>query len=149
MINWKTANDAAKWIPALNAAETKYGIPPNLLARQAFQESSFLPEVISGHEESSAGCRGILQLNPKYFPYAGRNTYDDIDTGAQFMLSLYARFKDWQLALAAYNWGPGAVHHWIECGGHLPIETSKYVTQICADVPVPGSIIGGANVRIN
>ena len=142
-----TANDAALWIPALNAAEAQYGIPHNLLARVAFEESSFLPEIISGAERSSANCVGIMQLNPVYYPNAGQSPDNDIETAAKLLKSLYDRFGDWQVAVAAYNWGGGNVHHEFVAAADtyiladMPAETQNYVRQIVGDVPVPGALV--------
>jgi len=145
-MNWMTANDAAQWIPALNAAELRYGIPHNLLARLAFEECSFLPDIISGAEKSSADCVGIMQLNHVYYPNAGQDPVADIATGGGLLLSLYNRFNDWQVALAGYNWGGGNVHRqYVEDGAYVlanyPQETKKYVTEIVRDVPVTGSLV--------
>lgn len=145
--NWMTANDAAIWLPALNAAEVQYGIPHNLLARIAFEESSFLPEIINGTERSSANCVGIMQLNPVYYPNAGQSPDNDIETAAKLLSSLYARFGDWQVAIAAYNWGGGNVHHEYVAAADtyvlqdMPLETQRYVKAVVFDVPVPGALV--------
>jgi len=83
-----------------------------------------------------------MQLLPQFFPGAGIDGARDIDTAAVYMRSLWKRFgRDWQLALAAYNWGPGAVSHWQKGAGvfaQMPAETRKYVLDIVTDVPVEG-----------
>jgi soluble lytic murein transglycosylase-like protein len=145
--DWLKANDGPLWVPALNAAEVVSQIPHNLLARIAYEESSFLPEVIDGSEVSPAGCIGIMQLNPKYFPNAGISPDADIEDAAQLLESLYVRFNDWQVAIAAYNWGGGNVHHEYAVNADhyiladMPGETQRYVKQVCADVPVPGVLL--------
>jgi hypothetical protein len=66
---------------------------------------------------------------------------------AGLLTSLYRRFNDWQVALAAYNWGGGNEHHaWVAHGDtydltDCPPETQRYVRAIIADVPVPGALI--------
>jgi membrane-bound lytic murein transglycosylase D len=145
--NWRTAHDAPIWVPVANATEDRYGIPRDLLARLLFEESSYLPEVVSGTEASTAGCLGIAQLNPVYYPNAGKDPRADIDTAGSLLSSLYGRFADWQVALAAYNWGGGNVHRDYTKDNDTyvltdyPQETVKYVTEIVSDVPVPGSLI--------
>jgi soluble lytic murein transglycosylase-like protein len=147
MIDWKSQGDGPKWVPVLNATEDKYAIPTDLLARVAYQESRFREDIISGATTSSAGCVGIMQLNPEYFPDAGKDPKADINSAGQLLQSLYGRFNDWQVALAAYNWGGGNEHHqWMADGrkyllADCPPETQAYVTQIIADVPVPGSLL--------
>jgi soluble lytic murein transglycosylase-like protein len=137
---------AGPYLKLLNDAEEHYGIPTNLLVRIAYQESSFRPDVISGLVRSSAGCVGIMQLNPMYFPNAGKSTALDISNAAQLLANLHARFRDWQLAVAAYNWGGGDLHHAIAVDGgvtldDLPAETAAYVRAIFTDVPITGVLM--------
>ena len=142
-MDWLTA--AQPYLSLINGAEDHYGIPHNLLVRIAFEESSFLPEVINGTEKSSAGCVGMFQLNPVYFPNAGKSIAVDASTAATLLANLYQRFRDWQVAVAAYNWGGGNVHHEIVMDGptlaDMPEETQKYVTEIFRDVPIPGVLV--------
>ena len=136
MSRWDSSAGAEHWIPFLNAAEVKYGIPHNLLARQCAKESSFNPAA-----RNPSGAIGLMQLLPQYFPGAGLDPVKDISTAAVYLASLYRRFKDWQLALAAYDWGPGDLSKWQKSQGTfatLPKETRDYVTEIIADVPVEG-----------
>ena len=148
--NWMSAEDASKWIPVANDIEQKYGIPENLLARLLYQESHYRADIISGVTKSSAGAVGIAQLLPRFFPGAGADPAQDIDTAGNYLSHLFNRFHDWQIALAAYNWGPGNVMKALVANpptmliAALPQETRNYVTQICSDVPESGSIIPGA-----
>src|SRR5580698_3072077 len=73
MSNWKTraqfnAGDPlyGQLMAMLNQAEATYGIPTDLLARQAFEESSFSPSVIYGGP-NSAGAVGLMQLEPQFY----------------------------------------------------------------------------------
>lgn len=64
------------------------------------------------------------------------------DAACKYLTSLYNMFGDWQLALAAYNSGPGTVRKAIRRSGnkrtfweiynHLPRETRAYVPQFIA-----------------
>lgn len=144
---WKNAGQAQVYLAALNSAELEYRIPTDLLARIAYQESSFRPDVISGAVKSSAGCVGLMQLNPVYFPEAGHSAIDDITSAAKLLVSLFARFNDWQVSLAAYNWGGGNVHHEYAVDADryvladMPIQTQNYVRQVFADVPLQGALL--------
>jgi len=136
----------AQYLPLINGTENAFGIPINLLARVAYQECSWRPEVINCTVKSSAGAVGMFQLMPKYFPNAGASIAADCRSAAQLLASLYKRFGDWQIALAAYNWGQGDVHHEIVTEGaptlaDMPSETQNYVRDIVADVFVPGTLI--------
>ena len=62
---------------------------------------------------------------------------------AQYLKYLHDRFKDWRLALAAYNAGEGTVqklldryktHSYDDIAQHLPAETQMYVPRVEAVV---------------
>lgn len=139
-MSWQ--DGGAAYIPSLNAAEVTYGIPANLLARMAYEECSWRAEVISGEIKSPAGAVGMMQLMPEYFPGAGVSWKTDILTAAHYVTSLYKQFNDWQLAVASYNWGPGNVVKYLADDSiEMPNETTHYVAQIFADVPVSGALV--------
>ena len=64
---WKNVGEGPQWIPALNAAEVQYGLPTDLLARIAYQESHFRTDIITGATPSPAGALGLMQMMPQYF----------------------------------------------------------------------------------
>jgi peptidoglycan DL-endopeptidase CwlO len=140
LVDWKNAGAGPTWVPVLNQVEGQYGLPADLLARMAYQESSFRESVIRGTTASTAGALGILQLEPAYFssvrvpkPFTDADVRAQIGQAAQQMQSLYSQFGDWSLALAAYNAGAGNVEKY---GGIPPFtETQNYVADITADVP--------------
>lgn len=131
--DWKTKPNASKYLGLLAAAERKYGIPTDLLARQAYQESRWREDIVSGAYPSSAGALGLMQIIPKFHPKAEPlNVPAAIDYAAREMVRLYKKFGRWQLALAAYNAGEGNVAKY---GGVPPFgETQNYVAQIARDV---------------
>jgi soluble lytic murein transglycosylase-like protein len=127
-----------KYLPILYAAEDKYGIPRDLLARLAYQESRFREDIISGATVSPAGALGIMQIVPRFHPNADPlNVPAAIDYAARFLSQLHKQFGTWKLALAAYNAGPGNVTKY---GNTVPpfTETQNYVSQILADVNTSG-----------
>ena len=138
---WKSAGSGPEWVPVLNATEQQFGIPTDLLARVAYQESRFREDVIRGTKASDAGALGMMQMMPQYFstvnvptPYTDQDVSAQITQAAQNLLSLYNQFGSWPLALAGYNAGAGAVRKY---GGIPPFtQTQNYVAQITADVPV-------------
>jgi soluble lytic murein transglycosylase-like protein len=146
---WQTSANAQKWAPVLAAAEQAYGLPANLLARQAYTESAYDQSIIDGTRASPAGALGILQLEPQYFdtvrrptPFSDQDTTDQVNQAAAQMAALYAQLlplaqstgaNPWALALAGYDAGAGAVRKY---GGIPPFtETQNYVSGILADVP--------------
>jgi soluble lytic murein transglycosylase-like protein len=153
-MNWQSVEAGPAWMPVLNAVEVNESLPADLLARIAFQESSFRPGVIDGTVPSDAGALGIMQLMPQFFdsvkapiPFGPVDTRAQISQSAQLLASLYERFKDWQVAVAAYNWGGGSVHHqWVTDSStyilaDMPTQTQNYVKQVFADVPLPGALL--------
>lgn len=148
MTSWRTTGGGPTWIPLINVAEVKYGIPHDLLARQLFEECHWRNDIIDCTTRSTAGAVGIAQLLPEYFDTptykVGTNPHRDIYIAGNYLQSLYGNptlLKDWQLALAAYDRGPTAIKRWLKADGKfedLPKETRDYVSQIVADVPVEG-----------
>lgn len=137
LVYWKRSANAAKFLPALNAAEDAYDIPRDLLARVAYQESRFRDDVISGKTVSGAGAQGIMQIVPRWHPNVNPlDPYAAINYAAGFLASLKKQFGSWRLALAAYNWGAGNLSKNLNTPGTWPQETLDYVSQIVKDVPV-------------
>lgn len=133
ILPWKHVKNAEKYLPLLRATEIKYGIPEDLLARMAYQESHFLDDVVSGKRASSAGALGIMQLVPKWHPNVDPlNVPAAIDYAGKFVRDLYSRLGSWHLAVAAYNAGEGNVRKY---NGVPPFkETENYVDDIFTDL---------------
>ncbi len=112
-------------------ATAELGIDPRLVAAVAWAESGFDPDVVSCERASAAGALGIMQFMPGTARGMGIDPCDPaeaIPAGARYLLTQYERFGSWELALAAYNAGPGAVEQY---GGIPPYpETQKYVPKI-------------------
>ncbi len=145
---WKSVRDAPRWVPAINVAENQVGIPSDLLARMAYQESHFRPEIIDGSVVSPAGALGILQLMPQYFasvrvprPFGPQDTLAQITEAAGELARLYRHYRDWGLSLAAYNDGQGNVDGYLAGNRALPAETLAYVSDVLTDVPVSGASV--------
>lgn len=142
---WTPPPAAAPYLATIQAAEGQYAIPQNLLARLLYQESRFREDVIRGDVVSSAGAVGIAQIVPRWHPTVDpRDPYASIWYAARYLAGLRAQFGAWELALAAYNWGPGNLSTALEGPrpwvAMAPRETLEYVAAIASDVP-PG---GGA-----
>lgn len=127
----------AAYKPALLAAEDRYQIPRWLLCRLAWQECRFRPGIISGATVSGAGAIGIMQIVPRWHPTMSAADCADptkaINYGANYLKTLHNQFGSWELALKAYNWGPGNVKKWIARGKTgEPEETRRYSSEILA-----------------
>ena len=107
-------------------AGAKYGISPALLAAVAKTESGFNSSAVS-----SAGATGLMQFMPATAKGLGVNASDpasSIDGAARYLSSLTEQFGSTELALAAYNAGPGAVQR----AGGIPAngQTPSYVQKV-------------------
>ena len=119
-----------KFAAPISAAAKRHELDPALLSAVVRQESSFQPRAIS-----SAGALGLMQLMPQTARALGvRDPFDpaqNIDGGAKYLRGLIDRYHGrLDLALAAYNAGPGAVDRF----GAVPPypETQAYVKNILA-----------------
>lgn len=130
---WKSVKNADRYLPLLNAAELKYAIPPDLLARLAYQESRFRDDIVTGKTVSAAGAVGLMQIVPRWHPNVDPlNVPAAINYAAQYLLHLKKQFGSWSLALAAYNFGPGNVSKVPRA--QWPTETKNYVAEILSDL---------------
>lgn len=102
------------------------GIDPALALSIAKSESGFRHEA-----RSSNGAVGVFQLMPSTARRLGVNPYylsDNIKGGLMYYKRLYNMFGSTELALAAYNAGPGIVKRYKRVP---PIgETKKFVSII-------------------
>ena len=111
----------------LLSAAARHDVSAALLAAQIMAESNFNPNAVS-----PAGAQGIAQFMPATAAAYGLDDPFDperaIDAQARMMSELLAQFGSVELALAAYNAGPGAVAG-CDCIPPYP-ETQAYVARI-------------------
>ena len=134
------------YFPLFEKYLAKHGLP-NDLKYLSIVESGLNPKAMS-----RVGAAGLWQ----FMPSTGRiyrlnqNWYVDerldpekaTEAACLYLKQLHRMFGDWQLALAAYNAGPGNVNKAIRRSGgkkdfwevyeHLPKETRSYVPQFAA-----------------
>ena len=111
------------------AKAEEYALDYELLKALAWAESTFDPNA-----RSPRNCKGLMQLSPALIKeYKIKDPYDpveNIDGGARYLRKLLDRFDDVELAIAAYNAGPGAV----EKHERIPPypETQNHVKKVMA-----------------
>ncbi len=120
------------------------GVPSSLLLAQAQQESGLNPNAYN----AKSGATGLLQLEPATAAQLGvANSLDPAQNakgGASYLAQMYQKFGSWDLALAAYDWGPGNLARALSRYGsdwlaHAPSETQNYVSSILAQSGVGAS----------
>lgn len=116
----------ARWQPAIAQAAAEQGLPTELLEALVWTESGFRADAVS-----HAGATGLTQLMPATAAGLGVDPHDPVQNlqgGARFLRQMIDRFGSLDLALAAYNAGPGRVDR---AGGIPDIpETRNYVTTV-------------------
>lgn len=115
----------------VTAAANRHGLDPALV--QAVIEAE------SGHDAgavSSRGAQGLMQVLPETAAWLGYPESADpatnLEAGCQYLRALLDSLGgDVELALAAYNAGPGAVRRW----GRVPPyrETRAFVARVAAN----------------
>ena len=105
------------------------GVDPALALSLAKHESGFKHEL-----KSPYGAVGVFQLLPSTAKKMGYNPYylsDNIKGGLKYYQMMYKQFGSVELALAAYNAGPGNVSRY---KGMPPFkETRVFVNQIMTE----------------
>lgn len=106
------------------------GVDPAIALSIARTESGFRHEARSSH-----GAVGVFQLMPSTARRMGLNPYslnDNIRGGIMYYKKMYNMFGSVELALAAYNAGPGNVKRYNAVPPYG--ETRRFVSKIMTDV---------------
>jgi membrane-bound lytic murein transglycosylase D len=141
---------SGRYQPLIEKVFREESIPLELMYL-AQVESFFQP-----HAVSKAQAKGIWQFTKDTAIRYGLKVTRDVDersdpekstrAAAHYLKDLFAVFKDWNLVLAAYNWGEGKVQRLIDSTGlkdfwqlvdlrrRLPEETRKHIPLIQASV---------------
>ena len=116
--------------PVIAQIGEKYNIPPAVIKSVIRVESGFNSNAVS-----RVGAQGLMQLMPGTASALGVDPHDpvqNIEGGTRYLRQQMDRFGSLELALAAYNAGPGAV---IRYGGIPPYtETQNYVSKVLQNV---------------
>jgi soluble lytic murein transglycosylase len=89
---------------------------------------------------SSVGALGLMQIMPATgemlareagIPWTGPEMLFEpelnLRLGTRYLATLHVRYGDWRRALAAYNWGPGAIDRRLAEGEGLPEQYTDRV----------------------
>lgn len=127
---------------SINKYASQYGVPANLIDAVIGQESGG-----NSNATSSAGASGLMQLMPDTAKSLGVTDTSNVDQsimgGTKYLSQQLSKYGSTELALAAYNAGPGAVDNAIKQAGstswdavskYLPSETRSYVPSVIGSV---------------
>jgi len=133
---------AKGYVPKLKPIFEEQKVPGQLVWL-AEVESSF-----DADAQSPVGAAGMFQLMPATAKRFGLRTWPfdqrykpeaSARAASSYLQVLHKRFKDWRLALAAYNAGEGTVqrlldqrkaHTYDQIAPYLPAETQLYVPKV-------------------
>ncbi|MGL1887199.1 MAG: transglycosylase SLT domain-containing protein [Reichenbachiella sp.] len=138
------------YFPIFEEVLAKHGMPEEL------KYLSIIESGLNPHAMSRVGAGGLWQFMPATGKYFGlsqsfyiderMDPWESTEAACKYLKSLYSMFGDWEMALAAYNTGPGNVRKAIRRSGYkktfwgifnyLPRETRSYVPQYAAMVYV-------------
>jgi membrane-bound lytic murein transglycosylase D len=136
-----------RYRPMIERILAEEGVPAELIFL-AQAESGFLPRAVS--RKAATGMWQFVAFRGKEYGLTQTPLVDlRLDpeqatrAAARHLRDLYMQFGDWQLAIAAYNCGPGCVGRAVERTGYadywqlrgrnaLPKETTNYVPIITA-----------------
>lgn len=112
----------------VNDASSRIGVQPALVNAVVMAESAGNPSAIS-----TAGAQGLMQLMPGTSASCGiSNPFDpqqNVDCGTRYLHGLLQRYNNnVELAVAAYNAGPGAVDQYHGVPPYA--ETRAYVDRV-------------------
>jgi soluble lytic murein transglycosylase-like protein len=103
-----------------------HSVPEDLFFKLVKAESNWNQSAVS-----RVGALGLAQLMPGTAKILGvdpNDPFQNLEGGARYLSQQFRKFGTWELALAAYNAGPGAVEQY---GGIPPYsETQDYVKRI-------------------
>ncbi|MCD5350667.1 lytic transglycosylase domain-containing protein [Kineosporia mesophila] len=121
-----SALGSTPYADVFTAAGKRYGLDPALLSAVAKTESNY-----NASAKSPAGAQGLMQLMPGTARELGVDPMvpaQAVDGAARYLSDQLRTFGRVDLALAAYNAGPGAVRKY---DGVPPYtETENYVRRV-------------------
>jgi membrane-bound lytic murein transglycosylase D len=134
------------YFPIFERKLKEYGLPDELKYLSII-ESGLNPRAISraravGLWQFMSGTGHYMGLRNDWYIDERMDPEKATDAACRYLSMLYSMFNNWQLALAAYNSGPGTVRYAIRKSGYkktfwevfnyLPRETRSYVPQFIA-----------------
>lgn len=132
-----TRADAWTIADAVVRSSKRYDVPMEMILSVIAAESAFNKNAIS-----DKGAVGLMQVMPSTGEYIakrirpGEYVLDDIRTnirfGTWYLKHMHNKYKDWSLAVRAYNCGPGRTDKVLAGKYDYPQETKEYHDKVMA-----------------
>lgn len=142
---------SSRYLPSISKEMKAAGLPEELaylaMIESGFNPSAYSPSHASGLWQFIPGTARNYGLRVDSWTDERRDPEKATKAAAVYLKALYKRFGDWQLAVAAYNAGEGAVEQGLRKHNvrsfwelarhdHLRLETKRYVPQLMAAVMI-------------
>jgi soluble lytic murein transglycosylase-like protein len=132
-----TSDEVMRLAEAIRAEAARFGLAPDLVLAVIEVESQF-----DAFAVSRVGAMGLMQILPstgealakRYDQswHGPRTLFDpvvNVRLGIAYLSELRHRFGQWPTALAAYNWGPGAIGRRLNNGAPIPARYADRVLR--------------------
>jgi membrane-bound lytic murein transglycosylase D len=134
-----------QYFPIFEFYLERYNLPEGLKYLPVI-ESNLRPQVVSkagaaGLWQIMHGTAGELGLHVNHQIDERRDPYKSTEAAVRYLSDLFEKYNNWELALAAYNCGPGNVNKAIKMArsrnfwkirSFLPAETQNYIPRFIA-----------------
>jgi soluble lytic murein transglycosylase-like protein len=123
----------------------KHDVPLDLMLAVIHLESGF-----HNFARSRVGALGLMQIMPGTGEALARELdigwngpatlfqpVENVRMGTHYLRFLHTRYGSWELALAAYNWGPAAIDRRLRRGHGLP---ALYISQVYSRLQSPDAL---------
>ncbi len=134
------------YFPLYEEKLDKYDIPYELkylsIVESALDPMAVSPSGAVGLWQFKINTGRMFDLNVDSYVDDRRDPIKSTEAACQYLNYLYRIFDDWQLAISAYNGGPGSIRNAIEKSGgkrnfweiypYLPEQTKKYLPAFVA-----------------
>lgn len=129
-----------KYTPMMREILKEYGLPEDLIYL-SLVESGYNPHAYSwaramGLWQFISSTGRLYKLDRSWWIDERKDPIKSTHAAAQFLRDLYEEFGDWELAMAAYNGGPGRVRRTIKKQGTIDFWKMKLKRQTMDYVPL-------------
>jgi membrane-bound lytic murein transglycosylase D len=129
-----------KYQPLFREVLAKYGLPQDLIYL-SLVESGYNPKAYSWARASGlwqfiSSTGRLYGLNRDWWVDERRDPVKSTDAACRFLKDLYTQFGDWELAMAAYNGGPGRIDRTIRSQGTVDFWKMRLKRQTMDYVPL-------------